>query len=325
MRSWPSGHVAQLKLAVSRLEEQLNSSLSQSTLQTASRKVSDQIPFVLPTEFTVRTGYRQAQVFWEAPPGLNGHPYRQLLFYELQHASTSSFYDATTLTTPQRNVIIAGLGLGTLRSFRVRIVNTFGIAGPWSIIQTVRLARNRIEITSLAGTTGTTGINKRLTKPIGVWQTVLEDTYSPLGGAISLTTQAALACPRHDLNLKVGGSTVETYYGGPGFVQLRYLIGAPNDVGDIIFKELGSSRFILSARPGFLKENDLDALTPTALGSIPSVFYRPENSSDTLTIRLQAAKMAGSEWKGRRRERALLASTPLLSLRNSLAIEVLES
>lgn len=324
LRSWPAGHVAQLKLAVQRLESQINSSLSQSTLQTASRKISDQVPFVLDNEFTVRAGFKQAQAFWEAPPGLNGHPFRQLLFYELQHASSTSFADAETLTTPQRSVTVAGLGTGQFRFFRIRVVNTYGFAGAWSITRVARLARTRIEVNSLADTTGLVGINKRLTKGIGEWQTVLDEEYIPFGGAFSINLHASLACPHHDLNLKRNGVTRETYFGGPGFVQCRYLIGQINNVGDLVYSELGNSRFILSARPGFLDQNDLEAITPTAFGSFVSPFFRQAGSADTVFIRLQVAKLAGSEWRGRKRNRAMQVSDPLFCIRNAQVIEVLE-
>lgn len=323
--NWPSGHIAQLKLAVQRLESQINSSLAQSVKQTASRRVSDQVPFVLPNEFTISPGFRQAQASWEAPPGLNGHPFRQLLFYEIQHDTTPSFPSPTTITTAQRVLTLGGLGAGNTKSFRIRVVNTQGVAGPWSEVKTVRLARNRIELTKINDLSGTSGINKRLTKAIGEWQTVLESTYQPFGGKVSFTVQASLACPRHDLGLKVGGNVVETYYGGPGFAAFRYMIGEENSVGDIIFQELGSSRFILSARPGFLAANNLEAKTPVALGSFPSVFFPPKDASKEFTVRIQAAKLVGTEWKGRRRNRALLTSDPLVSIYNPLIIEVLES
>lgn len=324
MQTWPAGRAAQLKLVVSRLEETINESLGQAVQQTDSREVSNQVPFVLSSSFVARTGLRQAQVFWEAPPGLGGHPFRQLLFYEVQHAATPSFANPIAITTPQKNLVVAGLAAGSLRSFRVRIVNTVGIAGPWSITRTVRLARTRIEVNSIGNTTSTTGVDVRLTKALGEFQTVFEITYFPFGGAISVNLHASLATPHHDLNVKIGSTIVETRYGGPAYVQCRFLIGIQNNIGEFVFSEMGQDRFILSAKPGFLDKNDLSAKTPCAYGTFMSKFTRLANTN-TIKIKLQVAKMTGSEWRGRRRERASHVSDPLFSIRNSVIIETLEN
>lgn len=324
MRSWDSGRVAQLKLAVQRLESQINSSLTQSTEQTARRQVVNFVPFVLDESITIRPGFQQVQVTWTAPPGLNGHPSRQLLFYEIQYDSSRSFSNPITLTTPQTNVVLAGLE-GDSISVRIRVVNTFGQASIWSIVQTVRLAKTRIEVTSLADTTGLVGINKRLTKTIGEWQTVMEADYVSFGGSFAINLHASLLCPHHTINVKRGAVTVETYNGGPGYVQCRYLLGEVNLNGDKVFSELSANRFLLSAKPGYLSDaTDFEAITPTAFGSFPSVFYTPERFTDPITIRLQVAKLIGSEWKGPTGAGTLQTSDPLFCVRNAQVIEVLE-
>ena len=271
LRNWPAGRIAQLKLCIQRLEEGINSSLSQSTLQTARRKVSDQVPFIL--DLRARAGFRQAQIFWDRPPGLGGHPFRQLLFYEIQHASEPTFANPTTLTTPTKSVTIGGLGLGTTRSFRVRVVNTFGTASFWSEVETITLARSRIQTTVIPD------VSVRLERNgLNSFEKVLDFTYQPLGGSMSANIHASLACPHHDLDRRVASVTQETLYGGPGFVQLRFKLGQLNDVGEYVFEPLGAGRFILSARPGLLETADLEALTPTAFGTIMSPFFTPQNS-----------------------------------------------
>ena len=316
--------VAQLKLAVQRLESQVNSSLTQSTQQTARRQIVDFVPFILDESIFIRPGFQQIQVTWSAPPGLNGHPARQLLFYEIQYDSTRSFSNPVTITTPQTNVVLAGLD-GNFISVRIRVVNTFGQASIWSVVQTVRLAKSRIEVTALANTTGLVGVNKRLTKEIGEWQTVMEVDYISFGGAFAINLHASLLCPHHNLNVKRLGNTVDTYNGGPGYVQCRYLLGEVNLNGDKIYSELSANRFLLSAKPGYLADpTDFEAITPTAFGSFPSVFFKPERFSDPITIRLQVAKLIGSEWNGPTGAGALQTSDPLFCVRNAQVIEVLE-
>lgn len=324
LRNWNAGRVAQLKLAIQKLESQISSSLTQSTQQTAKRQVVNFVPFVLDESIIINSGFQQIQVSWQAPPGLNGHPSRQLLFYEIQYDSNRSFSNPTTLTTPQTTVVLAGLE-GFSVSVRIRIVNTFGQASIWSIVQTVRLAKTRIEVTSLADTTGLVGINKRLTKSIGEWQTVMETDYLSFGGAFAINLHASLLCPHHTINVKRGAVTVETYNGGPGYVQCRYLLGEVNLNGEKVFSELGANRFLLSAKPGYLSNaTDFEAITPTAFGSFPSVFYTPERFTDPITIRLQVAKLIGSEWKGPTGVGTLQTSDPLFCVRNAQVIEVLE-
>ncbi len=317
LRNWPAGRVAQLKLAVQNLEGVVNSSLAQSVQQTSRRKVSEKVPFIL--DLDVRAGFRQAQVAFSAPPGLNGHPFRQLLFYEIQHGSDTSFFDATTLTTPKTSVVVGGLGAGGTRSFRARIVNTFGVAGPWSETESIQLARTRIQTTDIPD------FSRRLEKPkIGDFAKVFDFEYQSLGGSMCVNLHASMACPHHDLDRRVGGVTRETLYGGPAFVQFRFLLGRENSVGQTIFEPLGASRQILSARPGFLSTANLEARTPTAFGTLMTPFFTAEDS-DELVIRLEASKMTSSEWRGRSLNRAMQVSDPLLFIRNGKVIEVLDS
>lgn len=317
IKAWPSGRLAQMKLAIQRLEETVNSSLSQSTLQTARRKVSDQIPFLL--DLDVRSGFRQAQVFWSAPPGLGGHPFRQLLFYEVQHASNNIFSNPTTFTTPATSVSIGGLPLGGSQSFRVRVVNTFGFASIWSEVVSITLARSRIQTTDISD------VSKRLERnALNSFEKVLDVSYQSLGGSISVNLHASLACPHFDLDRKVLGVTRETLYGGPGFVQLRFKLGQLNDVGEYVFEPLGAGRMILSARPGLLETADLKVKSPTAFGTLMTPFFTVP-TTDPVVIRLEAAKMTGSSWKGRLGRRAEQISDPLLFIRNGRLIEVLDT
>lgn len=179
LRQWDSGRLSTLKLAIQRLETAANQSLASSSVQSRQRTVTNKIPF--PINVTVNPGFRQAEINFPLPPGLGNHPERQLLFYELQHDSSASFPDPTTVTSPQRHIVVSGLGIGEVRSFRVRVVSTLNKVGPWSQTRTVQLAFSPIQITRLINTIkGVNDEGSRLTAPIGQFQIIFEGTYQPI-------------------------------------------------------------------------------------------------------------------------------------------------
>jgi hypothetical protein len=317
LRNWDTGRLAQLKLAVQRLEAEVNRTLSVSSRQSAKRQISDQVPFIL--DLDVAPGFRQATVSYVAPPGLGGHPLRQLLFYEIQHDTSPAFANPVILQTPNTNVTIAGLGLGETRSFRARVVSTFNQASQWSEVITVTLAQNKIQQTAVSDG------SVRLTRGVGDWQTVFDQTYQPVDAKSCVNVHLGLACPHFDVEKKASGVTREDLYGGPAFVQLRWIIGTFNDFTLLFeFREEGP-RSILSARPGVSTEaTDFNSVrTPTAFGTFMSPFFKPTAGVETRVI-LQAAKMPGTEWLGPTRGRTLEISDPIIFSRRGQILEVLE-
>ena len=317
LQNWDSGRLAQLKLAVQRLESEVNKSLATSVAQSAKRFITDQVPFIL--DLSVSPGFRQASVHFSAPPGLGGHPRRQLLFYEIQHDTSEAFADPEIIQTPNTDISIAGLGLGETRSFRVRVVNTLNEASWWCTPVTVTLARNLIQQTYL------TDVSKRLTKNLGEWETVFEETWQPVESKACVNVHVALACPHFDVDQKVGGTTVKTFYGGPATVQFRWRIGTYNRFTLVYdFREKGV-RSILSARPGYTAEaSDYNSIrTPTAFGTMMLPFFTP-TAGVNMKIRLEAAKLPGSEWQGPTIGRTMEVSDPLVFTRRGQVVEVLE-
>ena len=318
LRNWDTGRLAQLKLAVQRLESEVNKTLTASTKQSAKRQVTDQVPFIL--NLSIQPGFRQATVQFTAPPGLGGHPRRQLLFYEIQHDTSAAFANPTIIQTPNTNVNIAGLGLGETRSFRARVVNTINEASVWSSTVTVDLARSKIQQTAIDD------VSKRLTLGVGEWQTVLDKTYTPVEAQSCVNLHVAIACPHFDVDRVDDNSVVRaTFHGGPASVQLRWRVGSFNSfTSDFDFREKGV-RTLLAARPGFNEEaSDFNSVrTPTAFGSFMMPFFKP-TAGISHRIILEAAKTPGSEWLGPTRARAFQISDPMIFVRNAQIIEVLE-
>lgn len=316
LRDWDSGRLSQLRLAVQRLETEVNKTLPASTLQSDRRKVSGQVPFIL--DLSVKPGYRQASVHFSPPPGLGGHPRRQLLFYEIQHADTAAFADPTTIRTSQTDVSIAGLDLGASRSFRARVVSTWREVSKWCTPVTVVLARSKIQQTSMDD------FSVRLTADVGEWQEVASKVFQPVDSKISANVHIGVACPHFDVRKKRSGIVCETYYGGPASVQFRWKIGVYNGfTGDYDYTYKGP-RMLLSARPGYTTSSDRNAVrTPTAFGNFILPFMDSTSGINARVV-LEACKTPGSEWKGHTAGRTMEISDPMIFTRRGQIIEVVQ-
>ncbi len=325
LRNWDAGRVSQLKLAISRLEDEVNRTLPASVQQSARRKVSDQVPFIL--DLRVEPGFRQVILNFTPPPGLGGGPRRQLLFYEIQHDDDLGFGSPTVIQTPQTNLLISGLGLGETRAFRARVVSTFQEASTWTDTIVSTTARGKIQQTTIPDT------QVRLTNDVGQFQTLFTMDYQPVGGAVTLHSQLSLATPHFDVTKKnPDGTTSEVLRSGPASAQFKWQIGTLNESTLIFdFSNIGE-RCLLSARPGFSDEETTPAAsqgksgikTPMAFGTFMTPFFRPISDRGIIKLRLQAAKIPGSEWQGPESTAALNISDPMFFIRQSQVIEVLE-
>lgn len=317
LRNWDAGRLSQLRLAISRLETEINKTLGASVAQSERRIISDRIPFII--DLTLAAGYRQIQIDFSPPPGLGGAPERQLLFYEIQHDDNAGFSDPSIIQTPQNHIVIGGLGIGEQRFIRARVVNTINQVSTWATSDATT-ARGKIIQTALP----TIKNGKRLFLDIGVFQTIFEQPYSPVGGAITLNAQLALANISSDVVVKDGDSvTRATYRGGPATVQFRWELDTFNDtLGDFITSDLGQ-RTLLSMRPGQAVAGG-ESPAPVAFGTFMSPFVRPLSGAN-IKFRLLAAKVTGSEWKGPDQASALTTSDPFLFVGNGKLIEILEN
>jgi hypothetical protein len=317
LRDWDAGRLSQLRLAVSRLETEINKTLGASVSQSERRVVTDRVPFII--DLTLSPGYRQIQIDYSPPPGLGGAPDRQLLFYEIQHADNAGFANPSIIQTPQNHVVIGGLGIGEQRFIRARVVNTVNKASTWASSDATT-ARGKIIQTDLPVIKN----GKRLTLDVGKWQTIFEQSYSPVGGAITLNLQLALANISSDVVVKDEGLVTRAIYrGGPATVQFRWEVDTFNDtINDFITGDLGQ-RTLLSMRPGQAVAGG-ESPAPLAFGTFMSPFIRPASGSN-IKFRLLAAKVVGSEWKGPDQASALTVSDPFLFAGNGKVIEILEN
>lgn len=317
LRNWPSGRLNLLRLAVQRLESGVSQTLGARVEQSQRRKVSDQVPF--PLSLDVRPGFRQAEVnIGKAPGLLGGHPFRQLLFYELQHDATPGFPNPTIIETTYTHIALAGLALGETRSFRARVVSTRNEVSRWTATKTVTVAQSAIQQTALPDK------SVRLEQPVGVFQTILSATYTPVEAQATLLGHIAVCGPHFDTVRRQGAVNLKTLYGGPAFVQFRWRVGSLNAASlNYDLRPVGE-RAMLSVRPGFSAASDLSSVrNPLAFGALPTPWFKLTAGVEAKVV-LEAAKCPGSEWLGSQRERATQITDPVVFLRNGQVIEVLE-
>jgi hypothetical protein len=293
---------------VSRLEQVVNDTLAAQVEQSAAGKVNDQIPFIL--DLVITSGFRQFKVDFDVPPGLGGttrgaskHPDRQLLFYEIQHSATPAFVSPSILQTPQISVLIGGFGLGERRYFRARVINTKQQASPWTDTVASISARGRISVTDLDGG----DITARLTASQGSWQNIINTTYSPSEGFVSIKAHVAVGAIQEN---------VGAFIGGPAHVQFRWRVDLENTA---VFSELDKgARCVMAAIPGDTTIKKGKA--PMAFGTFLTPFIKTSGTND-IGIQLQASLRPGSDWA----PSGNLPSNPLIFTRNVNVIEVLES
>lgn len=313
LRNWKPGRLAQLKLVVERLESEINRTAPATVAQSAARKVSDQVPIII--DFSVIPGFRQFTADFSLPPGIGGHPFRQLLFYEIQSDSTPAFNSPSVVQTPQRHISIGDVGLAETRYFRARVINTENYAGPWT---------RTVAATSAAGIFSTTPFDDqkiRLETAVGDWQRVTIVPYTPTGGAITLNVHIAVAAIPKDVTVTNPRGSTYTLFGGPAHVQFRWRIGVTNPITLITsFREIGE-RTMLAARPGYTGVKT--GKSPLAFGAFMTPFDRFGSGSE-VKFELQASLVPGSEWKGGQSERSMQTSDPMLFTKNGTVVEVQE-
>ncbi len=312
MRNWSRGRLASLKLMITRIEEALDRAGASPIEESAARRFDDLVPFIL--DLDLDAGYRQYVMNFSTPPGLGGtHPNRQLIFYEIQHDATAAFNNPTIIETPERHIIIGGVGTGETRFFRARTINTKFHASRWSKTVPSTTAQGVFQLTDIQD------ISVRLIEPVGVFQELFTFNYDPFNGAQSLNLHLAVGALQTDQNVikDSDNSIIKTFNSGPAFVQFRVL---HDTEGDSVFKEFGQ-RTILSARPGWTGKGV--GKHPMAFGTLVSEYVRLGNNA--FNFRLEAAKLPGGEWRGGEGTETLKQSDPLVFLRRGKVLEILEN
>jgi hypothetical protein len=312
LRNWPAGRVAAMRLMVSRLESALSDSQASQVEQSAARKFNDDIPFIL--DLVVDSGFRQFKVSFTPPPGLGGagrgvapHPDRQLLFYEVQSSATEGFTNPQIVETPQSNFIISGVGLGEQRFFRVRVINTKFEASRFTSTLTATSAQGTIIVTAVDDTT------VRLTETIGSdWQSIFTTVYEPSEGKGMINAHLAVGAINQD-------DPASAVTGGPAHVQFRWLFGVTGDTPKEI--PLGA-RCVMAAIPG----STVTTVGKSAMGyGTHMTPWTQLPGSGTVEWTLEAKKRPGTEWRGGTGAKAVEESDPLVFVRNTQILEILET
>lgn len=147
LRNWKGGQVAQFKKAIEILETELNTVMASQVNQGAKRVVVTSLPKI--SGVTVTSGFKSFQIKFT-----HANTIKNLLFYEIQKDSTSSFASPTTYTTPQTTLTIPTASERETIFVRIRLVTSKFQAGPWSTAVTATGSSNfRISTTRGARTT----------------------------------------------------------------------------------------------------------------------------------------------------------------------------
>jgi hypothetical protein len=283
---------------ISRLEDALENTLGAQVDQSPVRITSDQVPFIL--NFKVDGGYRLYKVSFPTPPGLV-----DLLFYEIFHDDNPAFTDPTILRTPMTNVMISGVGLGEVRFFKARVVNSSFEASTFTDTLEVVSASRKVAVFDISGTEN---IVTSLKKPAGEFTDVVDFTFAPSGGALTMMAHVGLggvqgdgrstASPQRTRgeNFTDGGFGDSVWHKeyGPAHAQFRWVIDG---------KVARFPRFLLSCRPFNSSNGPFDPGAPAfspwntiSQGTMITPFFRTDKLA--LNIKLQAAINLGSEWQG---------------------------
>lgn len=184
MRNWPAGKVAALKRVVSLLENQLNTTMAAQVNQGGARKFNSRVPKV--TGLVVKSGFKNFTLTFNDAKGID-----DLLFYEIQKDSSSSFSNPTTFTIPQTTLTIPTTAEHEKVFFRIRCLNSQFECGPWSATASGTGSSNfRINITRqdrvVVSLPWDSGAN------LGVWQDICGVTYTPSTASACLNIQAGV-------------------------------------------------------------------------------------------------------------------------------------
>lgn len=127
LKKWPPGRVNQLKVLLATLDKAANASLAAQVVQTGRREFSSFVPKIVLTTANVSIEFREVRVAFDPPQGL-----RRFLFYEFQQSTDSNFSTYEVFLTPEPYYTFSNLLDEGTYYFRVRVVTTNALHGPWS-------------------------------------------------------------------------------------------------------------------------------------------------------------------------------------------------
>jgi hypothetical protein len=182
LRNWKPGQAAQFKKAIEILEGELNTAMAAQVAQGAKRVFAPRIPTV--TGLVVAVDFKSFQISFNPAKGINN-----LLFYEIQKDSSSSFPNPTTYTTPQTTLTIPTGSERETIFVRVRIMDSKFQVGNWSGVISATGSSN-FRINSIRGTRTELEI---ATEDFNTWVDVMSVSFNPTVSAVSVSVQPGVA------------------------------------------------------------------------------------------------------------------------------------
>lgn len=181
LKNWPAGKVAQMKRAIEMLEGELNTAIASQIQQGTKRVVSSRVPKITGVE--IATGFKSFSISFNEAKGIS-----DLLFYEIQKDSTSSFANPTTYTIPQTTLTIPTTTERERIYVRVRAMNSKFEVGQWSSTVTAVGSSNfRINVERSTRTSVTL-----TTASVGTWTDIASASITVGTSAISCSIQAGV-------------------------------------------------------------------------------------------------------------------------------------
>jgi len=127
LKKWPPGRVSQLKVLLATLDKAANASLAGQITQTSKRVFSTFVPKIVLTTDNVSIEFREVRIAFAPPQGL-----RRFLFYEYQQSTDQNFATFEEFLSPEPQYTFSNLLDEGIYYFRVRVVTTNALHGPWS-------------------------------------------------------------------------------------------------------------------------------------------------------------------------------------------------
>lgn len=182
LRNWPAGKVAQLKKIVELLTTQLNLTMATQVEQGSKAVPSSRVPKV--TGLSIIPGFKNFQITFDEAKGID-----DLLFYEIQQDTTSSFANPTIYRIPQTTLTIPTTVEHQQIYVRVRCQNTKFEVGSWSSTQHATGSSNfRISVARQSRVSHRMDLTA-----MDTWETVTALTYTPAAASTFINLHMGLA------------------------------------------------------------------------------------------------------------------------------------
>lgn len=174
LRKWPPGRVNQLKILLATLDKAANASLAGQITQTSRREYSTFVPKIILTNNSISIEFREVRIAFDPPKGL-----RRFLFYEFHQSTTENFATYEVFLTPEPQYTFSNLLDEGTYFFRVRIVTSNALHGPWSDTACAVTPASK----AVAIFDGTTSVNVNITS--STFASVYSYAYSnAIGGTV---------------------------------------------------------------------------------------------------------------------------------------------